>query len=81
MIGVVDKVRNSIYSSREAIMRMIAEMQKPILDQKVDEMLKEAKKTKKVIVKYAGRGLGIGKRIGGGIRKTGMSLLKKIKNT
>ena len=74
MIGVVDRVRESIVSSKEAILRMIAEIQKPVLDRKIDEMLKEVKKTTQIAVKYSGRGLGIGRKLGSAVR-TGRRLL------
>jgi len=77
MIGVVGKVRDSIFLTRNAIIREIARLQKPILDRKIDKMLKEVKKTKRIMVKYLGIGKGIGRRIGSTVRK-GRSLLKRM---
>ncbi|MFH1404452.1 MAG: hypothetical protein ABIH11_09310 [Candidatus Altiarchaeota archaeon] len=78
MIGVVDRVRQSIVDGKEAIIRKIREMQKPILDQKIDEMLKDASKTQRIMVKYLGIGKGIGRRLGG-FMGVGRSLLKAFR--
>jgi hypothetical protein len=77
MIGVVDKVRRSIVSSRDAVIRSIAELQKPKLDQKIDELLKDIKKVKRVTIKYLGIGRNIGGKLGSVVR-AGRSILRAL---
>ena len=77
MMGVESRGRNSIVKTKDAILQEIARLQKPALDQKIDEMLKEAGKTKKITIKFLGRGLDIGRRIGGRVR-AGRRVLKKL---
>ncbi|MCX6695201.1 MAG: hypothetical protein NTU61_02755 [Candidatus Altiarchaeota archaeon] len=76
MIGLASRIRDSVVSTRELIMREIAKIQKPILDRRIDEMLKEVKNARKIMVKYTGKGLGIGKRIGSKVSR-GISMLKR----
>jgi hypothetical protein len=76
MIGVVGQARRSVDSIKEWFIKDLLKRQKVELDGKIDEMLKPPKKTR-ITIKFTGRGLGIGKRIGG-IARTGLSLVKKL---
>jgi len=77
MIGVVDRIRTTVVSTKEYILQELARIQKPILDRKIDELLKDASRVRRITVKYVGRGLGIGKRVGSAVRK-GRSLVKRL---
>jgi len=76
MIGVVGRVRESVASARELILREIARIQRPVLDRKIDEMLRDARKIRGIAQKYAGTGLGVGRKLGPGLRRGG-SLVKR----
>ncbi len=78
MIGVMDKVRHRIVDTKNAIIEKIKQMQKPVLDQKIDSMLKDTVKNKRIMVKYLGIGKNIGKKMGGVVGK-GLSLLRGLK--
>lgn len=67
----------SIEEIRRWIMQEISRIQKPILDRKIDEMLKEAQVRKRVITSlFNGIGKGIGRPVK--FRGTGQSLKKLL---
>ena len=61
MMGVVGEARRSVESARDWIINEILRIQKPQLDQKIDEMLKPNRLRQKI--KHLGSGFGIGKRL------------------
>ncbi|MFC2163177.1 hypothetical protein ACFLRF_05800 [Candidatus Altiarchaeota archaeon] len=65
MIQAEGKLRKRIALTKDALLQKIFEKQKPVLDQKIDDMLKQAPKVNHIMVKYLGMGRNIGKRIGG----------------
>jgi len=72
------KVNESVEVVRQRIKEMIRIQQREPLDNKINEMLKEVVKTKKIIqtlFKGAGRSFGLGL---GGIRRAGLSLAKGL---
>lgn len=69
--GVWERVR----LRKERILERFRVRQKPVLDQKIDEMLKEVTKTRKVVVTFfQGAGRGVGGKVGSFFRGVGRSI-------
>jgi hypothetical protein len=69
MIGVAGGLRRSLENVREWFIKELLRQQKPELDRKIDEMLKEPK-LRRIMQKY----LGIGKSLGGKLGAFGRGL-------
>ena len=78
MMGVVGRVKEGIISGKQALLDKILNKQKPVLDQKIDAMLKDIRKVNRITIKALGVGASIGKRLGGVARK-GASILKSLR--
>lgn len=79
----IASVRRTVRRSIEEIKRRIAELQKPELDKKIDEMLKEVRTTQKKVQKitltlFKGVGRSIGKALRG-FRGVGRGLKKLLR--
>jgi hypothetical protein len=76
MNAVVGGARRTVDSIKQWFVKDLLKRQKAELDAKIDEMLKPPKSIR-IAIKFTGRGLGVGKRIGGMLR-TGLSIARKL---
>ena len=76
MTGVVGRVRRRVDSIRDWVVGDLIRGQKVELDRKIDEMLKPPR-LNIITIKFTGRGLGVGRRIGG-IARAGLSLIRGL---
>jgi len=76
-VGGVRKkpIVESIQRNKEKIMRMLRRKQKRQLDTKIDELLKDVRKTRKIIITFfQGAGSSVGRGIEGAFRGVGKSI-------
>lgn len=76
MMGVVGQVRRQVVNIRDKVIKDILRLQKPELDQKIDEMLQKPK-VNRIMLKYLGAGHGMGKKMGSYVGR-GLSLLRRL---
>ena len=69
--GVLERV----WRQRERILSRLKRRQKPVLDQKIDELLKEVEVRRRVVVRFfRGAGRSVGKGVGAFFRGVGRSI-------
>jgi len=76
MMGVVGQARQTIVNIRDKILADLIKRQKPELDKKIDEMLREPK-VNRIMLKYLGVGKTFGKKLG--FRGVGKKIGKALK--